>query len=165
MIHERHRERGSYIGRGRSRLPVGSPMQDSIPGPWDHALNQRQMLNHWSTQVPLFSFSLKDPLMSSLSILQHITVPSNKSRFRLKLYCYIAFLPYWLRGPTVHMHLKINVINNKKWFICIKYLAYIKYQQYKSSIFYLSFSLLYCCFLPSHHPPLLTWKVVVWHFI
>ena len=33
-------------GRGRSRLPSGSPMQDSIPGPWDHTLSRRQMLNH-----------------------------------------------------------------------------------------------------------------------
>ena len=29
-------ERGRDTGRGRSRLPAGSPMQDSIPGPWDH---------------------------------------------------------------------------------------------------------------------------------
>ena len=34
------------IGRGRSRLPVGSLMQDLIPGPWDHDLSQRQTLNH-----------------------------------------------------------------------------------------------------------------------
>ena len=31
--------------RGRSMLPVGSPMQDSIPGPQDHSLSGRQMLN------------------------------------------------------------------------------------------------------------------------
>ena len=42
----RDTERGRDIGRGRSRLPVGSPMQDSIPGPWDHDLSQRQILNH-----------------------------------------------------------------------------------------------------------------------
>ena len=42
------------IGRGRSRLPVGSPMQNSIPGLWDHALSPRQMLNHWATQVPWY---------------------------------------------------------------------------------------------------------------
>ena len=28
-------------------------MKDSVPGPWDHDLSQRQMLNHWATQVPL----------------------------------------------------------------------------------------------------------------
>ena len=28
-------------------------MQDSIPGPRDHALSQEQMLNHRATQVPL----------------------------------------------------------------------------------------------------------------
>ena len=32
FIHERHRERGRDIGRGRSRLPMGSPVQNSIPG-------------------------------------------------------------------------------------------------------------------------------------
>ena len=46
FIHERHTERGRDTGRGRSRLPVGSPMWDSIPGPQDHDLSQRQMLNH-----------------------------------------------------------------------------------------------------------------------
>ena len=29
----RHTERDRDIGRGRSRLPVGSPMWDSVPGP------------------------------------------------------------------------------------------------------------------------------------
>ena len=29
----RDTERGRDIGRGRSRLPAGSPMQDSVPGP------------------------------------------------------------------------------------------------------------------------------------
>ena len=38
--------------RGKSRLPEGSVMQDSIPGPQDHDLSQRQMLNHGATQVP-----------------------------------------------------------------------------------------------------------------
>ena len=33
IIHERHRERGRDISRGKSRLPVGSPVQDSILGP------------------------------------------------------------------------------------------------------------------------------------
>ena len=26
-------------------------MWDLIPGPWDHDLSQRQILNHWATQV------------------------------------------------------------------------------------------------------------------
>ena len=46
FIHERHGERGRDIGRGRSRLLVGSPMQNSIPGP----LSQRaQPLSHPGT--------------------------------------------------------------------------------------------------------------------
>ena len=39
-------EKGRDTGRGRSRLLAGSPMQDSIPRPWDHDLSQRQMLNY-----------------------------------------------------------------------------------------------------------------------
>ena len=42
----RHRETGRDLGRGRNRLPAGTPIQDSIPGPWDHDLAQRQALNH-----------------------------------------------------------------------------------------------------------------------
>ena len=33
------KERGRDIGRGRSRLPKGSPMWDSIPGLWGHSLS------------------------------------------------------------------------------------------------------------------------------
>ena len=42
----RDTERGRDKGRGRSRLPAGNLMWDSIPGPWDHDLSQSQMLNH-----------------------------------------------------------------------------------------------------------------------
>ena len=35
----RDTERGRDIDGGRSRLLEGSPMQDSILGPWDHALS------------------------------------------------------------------------------------------------------------------------------
>ena len=38
----RDTERGRDTGRGRSRLPVGSPRWDSIPGPWDLDLSCRQ---------------------------------------------------------------------------------------------------------------------------
>ena len=37
-------ERGRDTDTRRSRLPAGSPMQDSIPGPRDHDLSPRQML-------------------------------------------------------------------------------------------------------------------------
>ena len=46
FIHERHTETGRDIGRGRSKLPEESQLGDSIPGPWDHNLSQRHMLNH-----------------------------------------------------------------------------------------------------------------------
>ena len=57
FIHERHTERSRDIGRGRSRLPVGRLMWDSLPGSWDHDQSQRQSLNHWTTQaLPFFFF-------------------------------------------------------------------------------------------------------------
>ena len=46
---ETQRERD--IGRGRSRLPMGSHLWDLISGPQDHDLSQKQILNHWATPV------------------------------------------------------------------------------------------------------------------
>uniref|UniRef100_A0A8C0LY59 Coiled-coil domain containing 88C n=1 Tax=Canis lupus familiaris TaxID=9615 RepID=A0A8C0LY59_CANLF len=45
FIYERQRR---DTGRGRSRLPVGSLMWDSIPGTQDHDVSQRQMPDPWS---------------------------------------------------------------------------------------------------------------------
>ena len=45
----RDRERGRDTGRGRSRLHAGSPMWDSILGPWEHGHEQKadtQPLSH-----------------------------------------------------------------------------------------------------------------------
>ena len=39
IVTERERKRGRDTGRGRSRLPAGSPMQDLILGLRDHALS------------------------------------------------------------------------------------------------------------------------------
>ena len=44
--HTRTHTEGGDLCRGRSRLPEGILMEDSIPGPQDHSLNQRQTLNH-----------------------------------------------------------------------------------------------------------------------
>ena len=42
FFHERHMEKDrGFFSRGRSRLPVGSLMWDSNPGPWDQDLSQR----------------------------------------------------------------------------------------------------------------------------
>ena len=49
-MRERERKRGRDTGRGRSRLHAGSLMRDWIPGLQDHALRQKQMLNHLATQ-------------------------------------------------------------------------------------------------------------------
>ena len=48
LIDERNTERRRDTGRRISRLPAGSLRQDSIPGPWDHDLSQRQVLNQVS---------------------------------------------------------------------------------------------------------------------
>ena len=50
IVTERERERGRDTGRGRSRLPAGSPTWDSIPGLQDHTLGQRQAPNRCATQ-------------------------------------------------------------------------------------------------------------------
>ena len=45
FMKDTHTHRGKDTGRGRSRLHAGTPMWDSIPGPQDHALGQRQVPN------------------------------------------------------------------------------------------------------------------------
>ena len=42
----RDTDRGIETGRGRSRLPKGSPMCNLIPRPHDHDLSRKQTLNH-----------------------------------------------------------------------------------------------------------------------
>ena len=54
FIHERNRERQRHRQRKR-QAPVRSLMGNSIPGPWDYDLSQRQTLNHWATQEPQHS--------------------------------------------------------------------------------------------------------------
>ena len=51
----RDMEREAETGRVKGRLPAGSLMWDSLPGPQDHDLSQRQTLN----QVPLLFFFLQ----------------------------------------------------------------------------------------------------------
>ena len=89
FIHERHPERGRDIGRGRSRLPTGSPMRDSIPGPQDHDLSQRQMLNHWATQVPQ-SFPFPWPVY--LASFHCSLCPIGKHSFWILTLSFYAFL-------------------------------------------------------------------------
>ena len=70
FMHERHREKGRDTGRERgSTLHAGSLMWDSIPGLQDHALSQRQMLNHWATKASQF-YPLENQSMLCRSILR-----------------------------------------------------------------------------------------------
>ena len=59
----RDTEIGRDTGRGRSRLPVGSPMQDSIAGPQDHDLSQGR---HSTTEPPRCSFIWISPVISQM---------------------------------------------------------------------------------------------------
>ena len=63
----RDTERGRDIGRGRSRLCAGSP------GPWDHNLTRRQMLNCWATQAPLILILKKERKNHINSMYQKLT--------------------------------------------------------------------------------------------
>ena len=42
FMRDTERKKGRNTGRRRIRLPAGSSMRDSIPGPWHHALSPRQ---------------------------------------------------------------------------------------------------------------------------
>ena len=48
---ERKREKCRDIGRGRRRLSCKEPNVGLDPGPQDHTLSLRQILNHQTTQV------------------------------------------------------------------------------------------------------------------
>ena len=90
----RDTERGRDIGRGRSRLLVGSLIQDSIPAPQDHDLSQRQMLNHLATQVPHLLPSIERHFCNFFYDLK-LFLPF----LRRKIYAYKStgfFFPCWL---------------------------------------------------------------------
>ena len=55
-MRDTHRERQRPRQREK-QAPAGSLMQNSIPGPRDHNLSQRQTLNHWAAQVLLLCIS------------------------------------------------------------------------------------------------------------
>ena len=90
----RDAERGRDTGRGRSRGPkVGLD-----PKPQDHALSQRQMLNHWATQVSQRrSFSLHKDISAS---------PSSKSA--------------WQHPPTEYMVSYLDHPDGCLFLICMK---------------------------------------------
>ena len=54
---ETEREAETYRQR-ESRLPPGSLMWESIPGPQNYDLSQRLMFNHCATRVPLAVLSI-----------------------------------------------------------------------------------------------------------
>ena len=104
-------QRDRNIGRGRSRLPAGSPIQDSIPGPPDH-LSQRQTLNRWATQMPPYHFL--NPL-SLLSTLWHRNrnVSKNEKTFGIGAPGWLSQssgclqLRSWSQGPRTGPHFRV----------------------------------------------------------
>ena len=88
FITERHKEGGRNIGRGRSRLPAGSQMQDLIPGPLDHDLSQRQTLSHLG--VPVFVSKYNQ-------LFYHFLYISTATGHYLEnIKCCNMFVPYFL---------------------------------------------------------------------
>ena len=95
-VRQRHRQREKQVSC------AGSLMQNSIPGPWDHDPSQRQMLNHWATQVPLAkTFHLPYPgsLISLWVSLEG--VPSVNHR--PKNPCFTGLRITDLRIPALHL--------------------------------------------------------------
>ena len=62
-------------GRGRSRLPV--KQQGSIPGPWDHDLSQRQILNQLSHRATPIDKILKNKSKSWDIMYSMVTIIYN----------------------------------------------------------------------------------------
>ena len=96
-------ERGRDIGRGRSRLPVGILMQDSIPGPQDHDLSQRQMPNHWARHPRVLPFFGK----SSVTLQSWVKNPSMCAVSHLSFYTHpkVLKLPFYLSVITSKAHM------------------------------------------------------------
>ena len=70
FIHERYTERGTDIGRGKSRLPTGSPMRDSIQDP---------RIMRWATQASRICISYKKNKNVGFLIDQEWKRPSVKT--------------------------------------------------------------------------------------
>ena len=92
-MRDTHTERG----RERSRLLAEIPMQNSIPGPQDHYLSQRQMLNHWATQAPQISTFWDSPFQSPIHMKWYLFLGSRgeASNFSVMgfLCCEVGLLP------------------------------------------------------------------------
>ena len=82
LIHERHTKQDRDIGRGRSRLPMGSWMPDSILGLRDYALSQRQDAQPLTTQVSLVIVFISGLDMTPLDIYEldiQVIFPPHKT--------------------------------------------------------------------------------------
>ena len=98
---ETWKERSKDAGRGRSRLYAGSLTWDSIPGPQDHALGQRQVLNCWAPQgSPGQWFKINNDFKNG-TVDGHIGGPVSwvsYSWFQLRL---------WSRGHEIEPHTRL----------------------------------------------------------
>jgi len=104
--HEREREGKSMNwgeGQREKHTPyggAGSPMQGSIPGPWDHVLSRRQTLNRLSHPgaQPLIIIPFVHLAANELSILD-ITI-----NYRKRSQIFVS-LPYETVFRTCHLNL------------------------------------------------------------
>ena len=132
-MRDTHRERQRHIDRGKSRLPMGSSMQDSILGPRDHTLSQRQTLNHWATQVsPVYAFSYAWNALPWLHTSQPCLCQGSsylliKPQFNLQLnfHFFEGKLPWFPRlgqafyaKSSKHPECSVSVTNCTSAFIC-----------------------------------------------
>ena len=64
---------------------------DSLQGPRDHTLSQRQMLNHWATQVPHWGSLLTRCSIRCLRLLGHLPVIGSCFCLQTEHTCSITF--------------------------------------------------------------------------
>ena len=69
-------------------------MWDLIPGPWNHTLSQRQVLNHWATRCPL---------VQSIYMYYHCSCILHTL---IHVYFVISFCPvfFWVQSYSFHHH-------------------------------------------------------------
>ena len=97
------RERQRHSQREK-QAPCREPDAGLDPGTWDHALSQRQMLNHWAIQASLFTHFIHTNVYQSQRFLLLTTNVNTLSYF---LY-YCIFLCLFLFTTTPNWILKLQ---------------------------------------------------------
>ena len=118
------RESSRDTGRGRSRLHAGCQMWDSNLGIQDHALSQRQALNHWTIQASLVGniqiFRILKDFLSVLSIIEKrefnsITIIMDREFVFFSLYSYQFLLYVYWSTEDCYALLIIDTFITNEW--------------------------------------------------